>query len=420
VTEDEMKALRRIVPDWSKNSTLLPLGRDEKGNIRYIDFSHANAFDTLIRPAQTVLNNIVTGEQDGEKLLASTLRGIIEAASEVAEPFVKESIFYEAANDILSRGGKTRDGRIIYDETDLTGDKVTKILQHILKTQAPGSLAQLNRIIRSTSEDPSVGLFTQYDKYGRDFETWDEVRGIFGYRAIVADPNRALPYKITSYRRTVDRTKGPINRVIYRGGPIDPVDLVEAVLKANKSKYILDRKFYNDLDALQTLGVNRNMFNIQMKRIRGRNNQIALRNGKFIPVQLTRSDIQQIFNRTRELGLPTNPYLQARNQIVNIYRDLMGIPLRETSIEAETNVDDIISDIKDRTKDESSFLPEIFTRDLATPGASEEVISADPLNITLTPIQANQKKALLPPAYHEMIDRQVAQGNMQNQNIGLG
>ena len=420
VTEDEMRALRRIVPDWSRNSTLLPLGRDEKGNIRYIDYSHANAFDTLIRPAQTVLNNIVAGEKDGATLLASTLRGMIEAASEVAEPFVQESIFYEAANDILSRGGKTREGRTIYDETDLLGDKVTKILQHLLKTQAPGSLAQLNRIIRSTSEDPNVGLFTQYDKYGKDFETWDEVRGIFGYRVIAADPNRVLPYKITSYRRTVDRTKGPINRVVYRGGPIDPVNLVEAVLKANKSKYILDRKFYNDLDALKTLGVDNNALNVQMKRIRGVDNQRALTNGKFLPVQLTRSDIQQIWKRTRELGLSTNPYLQARDQIMNIYRDLMGIPLRETSIEAETNVDDIVSDIKARTKDESSFLPEIFTRDLATPAASEEVISADPLNITLTPIQANQKKALLPPAYHEMIDRQVAQGNMQNQNIGQG
>ena len=420
VSEDEMKALRRIVPGWSTNSTLIPLGRDENDNIRYIDYSHANAFDTLIRPAQTVLNNIVKGEQNGEALLGSMMRGMIEAASEVAEPFIQESLFYEAANDILSRGGKSREGRTIYDETDLPGDKITKIIAHLLKTQAPGSIAQLNRILRSASEDPNVGTFTKYDKYGRDFETWDEVRGIFGYRVIVADPNRVLPYKITSYRRTVDRTKGPINRVVYRGGPIDPVNLVEAVLKANKSKYILDRKFYNDLDALKTLGVDNNALNVQMKRIRGVNNQRALTAGKFIPVQLTRSDIQQIWKRTRELGLSTNPYLQARDQIMNIYRDLMGIPLRETSIEAETNVDDIVSDIKARTKDESSFLPEIFTRDLATPAASEEVISADPLNITLPPIQANQKKALLPPAYHEMIDRQVAQGNMQNQNIGQG
>jgi hypothetical protein len=32
----ELNALRRVgVPEWSKNSTLLPTGRDEKGYLKY-------------------------------------------------------------------------------------------------------------------------------------------------------------------------------------------------------------------------------------------------------------------------------------------------------------------------------------------------------------------------------------------------
>ena len=42
-------ALRRIVPEWSKNSTLLPTGRDEKGYLKYVDFSYSNAYDTLTK-----------------------------------------------------------------------------------------------------------------------------------------------------------------------------------------------------------------------------------------------------------------------------------------------------------------------------------------------------------------------------------
>ena len=49
VTEDEMQALRRFVPDWSKNSTILPI-RGDDGKLKYIDFSHANAYDTMIVP----------------------------------------------------------------------------------------------------------------------------------------------------------------------------------------------------------------------------------------------------------------------------------------------------------------------------------------------------------------------------------
>jgi hypothetical protein len=48
VTEDEMSALRQFVPEWSKNSTLLPM-RDDDGTLRYIDFSHSNVYDVIGR-----------------------------------------------------------------------------------------------------------------------------------------------------------------------------------------------------------------------------------------------------------------------------------------------------------------------------------------------------------------------------------
>ena len=58
VTEDELEALRRYVPDWSKNSTLIPIRDTKTGELKYIDFSHANAYDILYRPLKTVVNAI--------------------------------------------------------------------------------------------------------------------------------------------------------------------------------------------------------------------------------------------------------------------------------------------------------------------------------------------------------------------------
>ena len=41
VTEDEMDALRRFVPEWSKNSTLIPIRDKETGQIKiHRFFSH--------------------------------------------------------------------------------------------------------------------------------------------------------------------------------------------------------------------------------------------------------------------------------------------------------------------------------------------------------------------------------------------
>ena len=62
VDNEEMEALRRVVPEWSKNSTLLPMGRDKNGYLKYVDFSYTNAYDALTRPFRAVVNRI--GEFD--------------------------------------------------------------------------------------------------------------------------------------------------------------------------------------------------------------------------------------------------------------------------------------------------------------------------------------------------------------------
>ena len=45
-----------------KTLTLIPIRTDE-GDLRYIDFSHSNAYDVLARPFRTIVNNIIAGEQ---------------------------------------------------------------------------------------------------------------------------------------------------------------------------------------------------------------------------------------------------------------------------------------------------------------------------------------------------------------------
>ena len=62
-TEDELAALKRFLPSWSKNSTILPMRDEETGDLKYIDFSHGFAYDTLTRPIQTVLNKVAEGER---------------------------------------------------------------------------------------------------------------------------------------------------------------------------------------------------------------------------------------------------------------------------------------------------------------------------------------------------------------------
>ena len=100
VTQDERAAMRRFVADWSKNSTLIPIRDKETGKLKYVDFSHANAYDTITRPIQTILNRVQAGETDKNGLMDDFIMGMIESTKELGSPFVSESIWTQALMDV--------------------------------------------------------------------------------------------------------------------------------------------------------------------------------------------------------------------------------------------------------------------------------------------------------------------------------
>ena len=91
--------------------------RDEKtGELKYIDFSHSNAYDVIAKPFRTLSNEIVSASNDGDTVLKGFLNGIEEASTELASPFVDESIWTEAALDLTTRQGRTREGKVLYTD----------------------------------------------------------------------------------------------------------------------------------------------------------------------------------------------------------------------------------------------------------------------------------------------------------------
>ena len=126
ISKDEIDAMRRYVADWSKNSTLIPF-KDDEGNLSYVDFSHLNAYDTLTRPIQTVLNKVEQGRGDEDGIMDDFILGLIESTKELGQPFISESIWTEALQDvapILGRNGTDSTGRRVWNPEDSIGDKM--------------------------------------------------------------------------------------------------------------------------------------------------------------------------------------------------------------------------------------------------------------------------------------------------------
>ena len=325
VTDEEREALRRYVAGWSKNSTILPI-KDEKGNFKYIDFSHANAYDTLIRPIQTLLNSVADGRKDEDGMMDDFLAGTFASMSEFAQPFISESIWTEAVADIIARGGRTREGFQVFNPQDTAGDKGVKIMKHLVKAQMPFSFEQLKRLDKSIE---SVDVLTKgkFDDYGQTFEFGDEFAGLFGFRSVSINPERTLQFKVADYQRGVRESRSLFTREALRGGPIEARDVVDAYLNANRALFGVRKNFQKDLEAAETLNINP----LGYRSATGRMSNIevnSIRNNIFRPITLSDEVRKAFAQNALKIGV-TNPLTEALPVISQLSAEMRNVSLDE-------------------------------------------------------------------------------------------
>ena len=318
VTDKEMQALRKFVPEWSENSTLLPTGRDEDGNLKYIDFSYMNAYDSLIRPFNAVLTQIGEGNLNKESLMKSLGEGMIESSSELLKPYATESIFTEALIDSTFRRGYGRAGRRIWSEEDETMVKIGKGMLHVGKSLTPGSISQMKRLGQAATGTT--------DKYGNLYNLSDELPGLWGGREITADPTKALTYMTTRFGSDLKKDTNLFIGPLLKGGRVDAEDII------NKYKYSESRKFntmkemYANIEAARDLGVPEYKIRKTITR-RGIPKDVLnnLFQGVFTPARpndffVTKmSQINRDLNQKEGVNLP-NPYFKALpevNELIN-------------------------------------------------------------------------------------------------------
>jgi hypothetical protein len=325
VTDDERDALRRYVANWSKNSTLLPIKKKD-GSFAYIDFSHANAYDTLIRPLQTVVNSVADGEKDNDGIMNDFIGGTFEAMKEFASPFISESIWTEAVTDILIRGGRTREGYQVFNPQDTPGDKANKIMAHLVEAQMPFSFNQLKRMDQSIEE---VNVITKgkFDKYGQTYDFGPEFAGLFGFRPVDINAERVLNFKIADFQKGTRDSRSLFTRETLRGGPIEPRTIVDSFINANRALFGVQKNMKLDMEAGETLGLDEDQIIEAFDRV-GTKAYSSLTEGEFRPF-LPSAEIQQAFEQNAErLGL-SNPYEEAVDAIEDIYDQLTEVTLDE-------------------------------------------------------------------------------------------
>lgn len=322
-TEDELMALKRFLPKWSKNSTILPM-RDDEGNLKYIDFSHGFAYDTITRPVQTILNKVAAGETDEEGLTESFIKGLAVATKELGEPFISESIWTEAFLDLIARGGKTKDGKVLWTDATPAGEKVSAAIAHIVRAQAPFSLQQMIRLGFAATGEPSRTI-GPYRGTGQTYDLTDEALGFTGYRPVPIDPARSLDFMMSGYQRGIRNARREFNAELLRGDPVSPQQVIDRYIIANKAKWEQMKKMSQDITAGMILGTRPNDILNVLGRI-SKKDGAALLTNKFIPFTIS-ENIQKVFeDNARKLGV-ANPYRTAESAVKSLHDTMMSVPL---------------------------------------------------------------------------------------------
>jgi hypothetical protein len=337
VTREEREAIRRYVADWSKNSVLLPL-RGKDGKLKYIDFSHMNAYDTVTRPIQTILNRVQAGEQDKDGMMDDFIMGMIESTKELGSPFISESIWTEALSDLFMRGGRTREGFKVWNPEDTVGSKMSKGVAHLIQSQAPLNWKQLQRIGLSMKPVDDIGRF---DDRGREYELGNEVAGIIGARAIEIEPEKAIKYKVADYLRGARDSRSLFSTVVLRGGVVEPKDVVDAYINANRALFLNQKELYKDLEAAKILKGDESQIIPFVAGKIGKRNYGAIQSEQFVPYIPSRNVFIKAQQIAEELGVP-NSLVESMGAIMQIRSELFNVGLEDEFPEIDNPLDVIV------------------------------------------------------------------------------
>ena len=279
---------------------------------------------------QTVVNAVTSGREDKDGIMDDFILGLIDSTKEIAQPFISESIWTEALQDIapiLGRGGVDASGREIYNKDpaiDPIGSKIMKSVAHLVEAQAPLNWRQLGRLGLAIRPIDSLGRF---DERGNEYELGNELLGIAGMRRVKVDPSKSLNYKITNFVDGVREARNIFTRRTLKGGVVTPEEIVDAYIDSNKALYEINRRMFLDVDAAKILGMSTNAIEENMVN-RGQRKAFGfLEEGLFRPYTPS-ADVAELFEiRSSQIGAP-NAFEQAIDVIDRIQEILSETSLR--------------------------------------------------------------------------------------------
>lgn len=239
---DEERDLRRLLPDWQKNSQLLFLGKSD-GKIKFIDFSFTDPNSFLKQPVIAMARELFNDDDRAfnERLMA----GVVESVKSLVEPFVSPQLFTGALVELSAN--RNASGRQIYNPQDNPASIAADMTWHLGKLFVPGTLDSAGRVGNAIT-----GFVSES---GRSYELWNEITSFGGVRVSETDVRQSIGFKAKQFMRDYRDAASLFTSPFLSRGTQSESDIMGGYQKANESIRGLSEKFREIYTGAMRLGV---------------------------------------------------------------------------------------------------------------------------------------------------------------------
>jgi len=302
------------------------------------------------------------------------------AFTEFITPFVSESIGAGAIADLTIRGGKTKDGKIIYYPQDSIMEILDASLGHLIGQLEPGATRSARRVYQ--------GVTGAFNDFGTQFDGATEFAALTtGLRVETAKPLNSLPFIISSYNRDTNNIRNKFSRNVYRPN-IDIRSRVGYMEEYLTDSYRSQSNLNRIINDMITIGVDEGEIedNVQ-DRFRNKRQTTDMIDGEFRAPNLSDERFKTLLTRIERED-----------------------PIAAAKVESEIEeAIDIIEEIRDEVNGEELGLNSNFIRDRI-----REIFAINTSPTTLPVV--SEQQATLPQS--NVIGTPIATDIFQNQNVG--
>ena len=214
VDEEEQEAIRLMSPTWSENSNILPTGRDENGNLEYIDLTYLDPYAYFKKPINALMRDQPTDD------------AIVQAGRELLTPFFGVDIATNTALELYNNE-KVSGGRI-WNPSDTPANKLAGATQHLIKGAGPAVIQNVIRTAKAINGDVS--------KSGKRYELEDELKAWIGFRVTTFDPKISLHFKAYEFNQDKRNATSLLTSTFRDPNELDAGELENAFDRASSAR----------------------------------------------------------------------------------------------------------------------------------------------------------------------------------------